>query len=81
MKRAGVPVLPAGLRGTRQALAKGQIFPRPAACAMRIGAPIPAEEVLAPGRAFTDLFGRRIAGAFSWQHNGLKGDQALCGKK
>ncbi len=47
--RTGVPVVPAGLSGTFTALPRGRIFPRPSACKMRIGAPIPPAEVLASG--------------------------------
>ncbi len=49
VKRTGVPVVPVGLRGPFQALPRGRMFPLPVSCALHLGAPIPAEEILAPG--------------------------------
>ena len=49
VKRTGAPVVPIGLRGPFQALPRGRMFPLPVSCALHLGAPIPAEEILAPG--------------------------------
>ncbi len=49
LKRTGAPVVPAGLRGPFRALPRGRMFPLPVSCALHLGAPIPAEEILAPG--------------------------------
>lgn len=48
--RAGVPMLPVGIRGTADALPLGRILPRPRPITIRIGAPIAP-----PGTARDDL--------------------------
>lgn len=44
-KRAGVPILPVGIRGTERILARSGRLPRGGRAAVHIGAPIPPEEV------------------------------------
>lgn len=73
VKRAGVPVVPAGLDGTRKSLPRGRILPRPAACRVRIGSPIPAAELLAPGGL--ELLRRRVS-----ELAGIPADQVEAGR-
>ncbi len=40
-RRAGVPIVPAAIRGAFEALPRGRILPRPARIRVRFGAPIP----------------------------------------
>jgi 1-acyl-sn-glycerol-3-phosphate acyltransferase len=49
VRKTGATVVPAGLRGSAKALPRGGWFPRPSPCGIRIGPPIPAGEILAPG--------------------------------
>jgi 1-acyl-sn-glycerol-3-phosphate acyltransferase len=41
-RRAGVPIVPAGIRGAFEALPRGRVLPRPRRISVEFGAPIPA---------------------------------------
>jgi len=44
-KASGVPILPVGLRGTREIFPKGSLLVRPGKIEVHIGPPLPAEEI------------------------------------
>lgn len=59
LRRAPVPVVPVGVRGTFLAWPRTRRLPRPGRCSVHFGAPMSAQEVLAPG-GFDELR-RRVA--------------------
>jgi len=62
-RRAGVPIVPAAILGSYEALPRGAILPRPRRIRVRFGAPLPAdgEGALAAARAAIVALGVRAA--------------------
>lgn len=63
---SGAPVVPAGLRGTRELLPMYQVIPRPARVLVRFGSPIPFEDLRElPRRERLTAMTRRMAASLA----------------